>query len=213
MAAVRRRLAGRYEIDEWGGDAELIGWVAPWLRLWTRIEAEGADRVPATGPALLVANRRFGLAEPFVVQAAVLRAAGRQARFAGIPDVAPLGMVLRRLGGVISRPAEVLGLLQTGHVVLVPLSTERSRPMRAGTVEPDLLHPAVLAAAPVLPVAVLGGELSGRWRVVVGPAVEPPRTRTGPHSPLARAELADAARAGVQELLDEATPPGPPWRA
>lgn len=208
---VRRRATGRFEIDEWGADPELIDLLHPLLGLATRVGLDGSEHIPAHGPALLVVNRRFGIAEPFIVQAALRRMTGRLGRFVGIPDVAPVGLVLRRLGGAVGKPGEIGALLHAGHVVLIPLSPESRRPPRAGTIEPDLLEPAVNGGTPLLPVAVLGGELSGRWTVTVGPPVDPPRVRSGRHSPLALAELADAARAGVQELLDEATPPGPSW--
>ena len=48
-----------------------------------------------------------------------------------------------------------------------------------------------------------GGELTGRWRVLVGPPVEHPPGST----PLDLAQLADGARNGVQALLDDASPP------
>ncbi|HEX9530161.1 MAG TPA: hypothetical protein VF954_03415 [Acidimicrobiales bacterium] len=210
-ATLRRRALGRFEIDEWGADPELVDLLVPALGAVTRIRVHGATRVPERGPALLVVGSRLGLAEPFVVVAGLRRAAGRRARFAGIPDVAPIGLVLRRLGGAVGRPGEVAGLLHAGHLVLVTLSPEWRRPLRAGTVEPELIHPALGAGAPILPVAAMGGEISGRWQVVVGEPIAPPRRRTGRHSPLALAELADAARAGVQELIDEASPPGPSW--
>jgi hypothetical protein len=55
----------------------------------------------------------------------------------------------------------------------------------------------------VLPVALVGREAGRRWRILVGAPVEHPTTR----GPLAAAELADRARAGVQSLLDDAFPP------
>ena len=208
---LRRRATGRYEIDEWGADPELIDLLSPVFGALARVTVAGEWRLPQTGPALLVVSRRFGLAEPFVVQQGLRRTTGRRARFVGIPDVAPVGLVLRRLGGAVGRAGEVSALLHTGHIVLVPLSAERRRPLRAGTIDPELIHPALNVGAPILPVAALGGELTGRWEVVVGDPIAPPRVRTGRHSPLALAELADAARTGVQELLDEAAPPGRSW--
>jgi 1-acyl-sn-glycerol-3-phosphate acyltransferase len=67
-----------------------------------------------------------------------------------------------------------------------------------------LLSSALATSAPVLPVAVTGREVGRRWQVTIGPPIEAPASR----GPLAAEELADRARSGVQELLDEEFPPG-----
>lgn len=200
---IRSRIRGEFVIEPWGADAELVDLAGPVLELPLRITVEGGPGLPASGPALLVANRRFGLLEPLVLGRAVTRATGRQIRFLGIPDIAPLALPLRRLGGAVDHPQELAGLLRAGHLVATPLGPTYRRPRRAGTFDPDRVAVALDLDAPVVPVAVLGGEVSGRWRVLIGEPVAVPSGRT----PLALAELADAARAGVQALLDEATPP------
>lgn len=197
------RLAGRFEIDEWGADPALVDLMDPVTALFLRVEVDGADRLPESGPALLVANRRVGAAEPFVVGRAVRKATGRRVRFLGVPDVPVVGPVLRRLGGGVEHPAELASLLRAGHLVALPLATTWRRPRRAGILAPDALVPALDQQVPVIPVSVIGGEVTGRWRVTVGEPVDLPEGR----SPLALAELADAARAGVQYLLDEQSPP------
>jgi hypothetical protein len=50
----------------------------------------------------------------------------------------------------------------------------------------------------VIPVALVGREVGRRWRLLVGEAIDHPPGK----GPLAVAELVDAARAGVQALLD-----------
>jgi hypothetical protein len=77
----------------------------------------------------------------------------------------------------------------------------------AGEVAPMDMSAPFDVGAPVIPAAVLGGDISGRWRVYFGEPLAPPRSR----GPLALAELADGARNAVQALLDEATPPRWPW--
>jgi hypothetical protein len=197
------RLAGRFEIDEWGADPALVDLIDPITALLLRIEVDGSELLPESGPALLIANRRVGAAEPFVVGRAVRKATGRRVRFLGVPDVPVAGPVLRRLGGGVDHPAELASLLRAGHLVALPLATTWRRPRRAGILTPESLVPALDQQVPVLPVSVVGGELTGRWRVTVGEPVELPAGR----GPLALAELADAARAGVQRLLDEQSPP------
>jgi hypothetical protein len=207
LTVVADRLTGRYEVDEYGEDRQLIDLLDPVVRQVLHVVVDGARFLPATGPAVLVANRRVGMLEPFVLGQGVRQATGRQPRFLGIPDVAPLGPILRRLGGAVNRPDELGGLLRAGHLATLPLGSAWRRPLRAGALAPESLAPALELDVPVIPVAMVGGELSGRWQVTIGAPVARPASR----GPLALAELADEARAGVQALLDEAFPPRWPF--
>lgn len=207
MSLLARRLKGDFEVDEWGADPDLVDMVAPLAAPFLRVTVEGAGHIPPTGPAVLVANRRFGAVEPFVLLKGVRTATGRRARFLGIPDVAPVGPVLRRFGGAIGRPDELAGLLRAGHLVGVPLGPALRKPLRAGALAPEPLAPALDLDAPIIPVAIVGGEITGRWDVLIGEPVPRPTAR----GPLALAELADEARSGVQALLDEAFPPRWPF--
>jgi len=200
---LRRRLDGTYPVDEWGLDSDLVDAVAPLLALRFRIDATGADVLPRRGPVLLVANCRFGWSEPFVLACGIRAATGRYVRVAGAPDVAPIGPALRRLGGVLAREDEITGLLRAGEMVGVLLGQSVRHRHHAGAVRTGLVAPALATGADVVPVALVGRELGRRWQLVVGPAVEHPRTR----GPLAVAELADRVRNGVQGLLDERFPP------
>jgi hypothetical protein len=201
---LRRRLDGSYTVDEWGLDTDLVQLVSPALAVRWQVTVEGADALPANGPALLVFNRRFGLSEPFVVSRGIRQATGRHVRVTGAPDVAPVGPALRRLGGVLARPDEVAGLLRADELVAVALGSSARRRQLAGSAPAPLLAPALATGADVFPVAVIGREIGRRWRLVIGPAVEPPTSR----GPLATEELGDRVRSGVQALLDDAFPPG-----
>jgi 1-acyl-sn-glycerol-3-phosphate acyltransferase len=58
---VRRRMAGDYEVDESGFDPELNATVLmplfrPFYRTWFRVQMRGVENLPASGPALVVAN-------------------------------------------------------------------------------------------------------------------------------------------------------------
>lgn len=207
VEVVCRRLRGDVPIDPWGCDPEAQDAVDAVLRQVLRVAVTGDANLPVAGPALLVANRRLGIGEPAALGRAVRQVARRRLRFVGLPDIAPVGTVLRRLGAAVNRPAEVAALLRAGHLVGLPLSVVLRDRLRAGTLSPDDVAPALATGAPVIPVAVTGGELSGRWRVHFGVPVPVPRLR----GPLALAELADAAQAAVQTLLDEAFPPRWPF--
>jgi hypothetical protein len=203
VGLVQRRLSGQYEIDEWGYDPDLIHFLDPLMGLRWRVEVQDSEHVPARGPVVLVANRRLGVDEPIAVARGIRRATGRRVRFLGIPDIAPAGPALRRLGGALNRPDELASLLRAGQLVALPLSRSYRRRPRAGGLPPESLAPALTVGAAVVPVAAVGGEVTGRWRVLVGEPVPMP-SGTGP---LAVAELAEAAREAVQALLDDAFPP------
>lgn len=200
---LRRRFDGEHEVDPWGLDADVIEMLSPVWSLRYDIAVDGADRVPAAGGVLVVANRRFGGSEPVVLARGIRLATGRHLRCTGIPDVQPVGPALRRLGGVLARADEVAGLLRAGHVVGVMLDRDLRHRTHAGRVPEALIAPAFELDVPVLPAALVGRELGRRWRLRLGE----PISRSGGRGPLARAGLAERARAGVQDLLDEALPP------
>jgi hypothetical protein len=194
-----RRLRGEYEVDEWGLDPDLVRTLLPLARLRWSIETLGAPHQPVDGPALVVYSRRVGVSEQAVLGTAVYRATHRVVRFVGVPDVAPVGPLLRRLGGVLRRADEIAGLLRAGEVVGVPLGHEVLSRRAAGPARAELLQPALAAGVPVVPVAMLGVEVGWRWRVAVGPAISHSSSR----APLAAAELAEQVRDAVQDLIDE----------
>jgi hypothetical protein len=200
---VRRRVSGDYEIDPWGLDTDLADALTPLLELRFDVLVDHADRLPAEGGVLLVANRRFGWSEATVVALGLLRTTGRRPRVVGAPTLDPFGPLAQRLGAVLDRPDEVAGLLRAGEVVLVLLDCDLRPRSRAGHVPVPLVAPAFALGAPVVPVGVLGRELGRFWRVRLGEPVRHPEGR----GPLAVAELAERARAGVQAAIDEADPP------
>lgn len=198
---LRRRVDGTFEVDAWGLDADVVALVEPALDLRWRVSVEGGEHLPGTGSALVVHNRRAGLSEPFVVARAVRAATRRHVRPVGSPDVAPLGTLLRRLGGVLDHPAEVAGLLRAGQIVAVPLGRELWSSHRAGLLRPDMLAVAVDQHVPVVPAALIGHETGRRWRVVFGPPMELAAGRD--EAPAGEAGAESVGRR-VQELLDGA---------
>jgi hypothetical protein len=143
-----RRIQGTFDIDPWGLDVDLVELLSPLARLRWSISVEGEDEI-AEGPALLVAPLRLRApTEPVVLAAAVFRAVGRPLRVLGVPDVAPVGPLLRRFGGVVDHPAEAAALLRAGNLVL------SRRPMDVD--------------APIVPVRSPGWELGRRWHVSFG---------------------------------------------
>lgn len=199
---LQRRVRGAADVDEWGLDPELVALADPALALRWDIEVHGAHRLPAVGGAVLVFNRRLGISEPWVLARGIRRATGRFVRTVGVPDITPVGPVLRRFGGVLDRPDEIAGLLRSGQLVGLPTSRDLLSRERVGELLVDRIEAAIEVGAPVVPVALVGRELGRRWRIVVGDPVEP----LADGGPLAAAELAEATRDATQLLLDEALP-------
>lgn len=203
VSSLRRRSRGEHAIDEWGLDPELVSMADPLLGVRWDITVDGADRLPIVGPAVLVFNRRLGVSEPWIVARGVRRACGRFVRTVGVPDIAGVGPLLRRFGGVLDRTDEIAGLLRAGQLVGLPMGRELWSRDEVGYLDVDRLEAALETGAPVVPVALIGHELGRSWRVVLGEPVPTPVDA----GPLAAVELAEATRRAVQSLVDEALPP------
>ena len=75
---LRRRFDGRYPIDAFGFDPQIVDLVTPLFTSAIRVDVEGGEHIPHDGPAVLVANRGFGILEPAVLGISVRRAASRR---------------------------------------------------------------------------------------------------------------------------------------
>lgn len=200
---LERRWQGTHPIDEWGLDPDLVDLASRVFAARWQISVDGAERLPVTGAAMAVFNRRIGVSEMFVCSRGLRDVTGRFIRPVGAPDVGLVGPALRRFGVVQSNAEEVAGLLRAGELVAVPLERELRHRHHAGRAPLDHLTAAVMTGVPLVPVAVVGRELGRRWRLLVGEPIPTPR-RAGP---LTVAELADAVRRAIQDLLDRAHPP------
>ena len=204
LTFARRRFDGRFQIDAFGGDAQLMDLTGLVLAWGVRVEVEHAERLPRIGGALLVANRGVGIIEPAALAIAVRHAVGRRLRVIGAPDAPLLGDVLRKIGALGYRADDVAALLRAGHLAAAPLA---STWLRSGAGAPPRELLAAILGYPVVPAAVLPGgpgPLPIRpWRVVVGPVVET-TTDAVPGDTLAAAELAERTRTAVNGLLEAA---------
>jgi hypothetical protein len=207
LAFARRRVDGRFQIDAFGGDAQLMDLAGLVLAFGVRVEVEHAERIPRIGGALIVANRGLGILEPAALGVAVRLAVGRRLRIIGAPDTPVIGDVLRKIGAVGYRADDVAALLRAGHLAAAPLA---STWLRSGAGAPPRELLAAIVGYPVVPAAVLPGgpgPLPIRpWRVVVGPVVETV-TDAVPGDTLAGAELAERTRTAVNQLLEVARRP------
>jgi 1-acyl-sn-glycerol-3-phosphate acyltransferase len=121
LAFLRRRLAGEYEVDDFGFDPHLTeGVVIPALKplydKWFRTEISGISNVPDTGGALIVANHAGGL---WPLDAAMLAV--------GIHEEHPAQRFLRLLGADIVFTTRVVGSLarKTGTTLACNPDAER----------------------------------------------------------------------------------------
>lgn len=198
---LRRRFDGHYPIDPFGGDPQLQDLLAPIGRVALPVRVEGPGRLPEIGPALLVVNRGLGLAEPVALYQAVRREVGRRLRVVGIPDLPFVGDGLRKLGSVAQYPEDLGAVLRAGHLAALPLAHTW---LRQGAGTPPVRMLVAALGFPVYPVAMVpvgpfGFPVAG-WRVRIGAPIRLDVER-GSGDPLAAAELAEAARLAVDDLL------------
>ena len=163
------------DVDEFGYDPKFTGTVMPLLEflyaMWWRVEASGVESLPASGPALLVANHSGVLPwDGLMINLAVRHEhpARRQCRllaldmFALLPFLAPL---LAQMGAVRANPENGERLLGKGELVGVfpegvkgvgkPFA-QRYRLARFG--RGGFVRLALRTGAPIVPCAVVGAE-------------------------------------------------------
>jgi 1-acyl-sn-glycerol-3-phosphate acyltransferase len=201
MGVVIRLPRTRYEpdaVDEWGRDAQLIELLAPALRLRWDVAVGGTQHLPKRGGALLVTNSRSFSLSTIYTALALSRAIGRPVRFGGRPDIAPIGPIMQRLGGLLNKPEEIRTALRDGELVVVSGKGTRN-PRHAGAVDPALIGTAVTTGTPVFPVASMSSPIGRAARVEVGAHVRLTKKHRGP---LAELELAEATQRHIQRILD-----------
>lgn len=176
LAFLRRRLTGRYDVDEFGFDAELTETVFyPLLRLlyrhYFRVEVIGAQHLPADGPVLLVANHSGTVP----VDALMLGIAvhdetptGRHMRLLGadlVFRVPVLSELARKSGSTLAcnpdaerllRAGEVVGVFPEGFKGIGKHYRDRYRLQRFG--RGGFVSAALRTGTPIVPVSIVGAE-------------------------------------------------------
>lgn len=200
VAVLGRRITGHHPIDEWGLDQDLTAVIGSLLPLRWAVEVTGAGRLP-DGPAVLVHNRTPLGYERTAVAVGIGTAAERPVRFTGVPDLAPVLGVLRRIGGVGGHVADLRGLLSQGQLVAVGLRPVRPLGDRTGVVPTSAVAAALATGAPLVPVAVRPARGLRRARVAIGEPVPTRRRRS--------ARTADEVTALVRDRIADLADPDP----
>jgi 1-acyl-sn-glycerol-3-phosphate acyltransferase len=147
------------------------------MRLLFRLEVEGREHVPATGPALLVSNHVSLLDPPLVGGSAP-----RELYFLAKEELFEVPLLGRLIRGLNARPVKrdgsdgralktALRLLTEGRALLIFPEGTRGVEGRLGEGKPGAGMLAVMSGAPVVPVHVTGsGRALPAGRAVPRPA-------------------------------------------
>ncbi|MFV2017656.1 lysophospholipid acyltransferase family protein [Micromonospora sp. LOL_023] len=176
LAFLRRRLAGQYDVDEFGFDPELTESVfQPVLRAlyrdWFRTEISGVEHVPSKSAGLVVGNHSGTVALDAMVLSAILydeHPEHRHLRLLTADLVLRLPFLselARKLGGTMACNPDAERLLTGGELVSVfpegfkgvgkPYS-QRYKLQRFG--RGGFVSAAIRTGAPIIPVAIVGAE-------------------------------------------------------
>ncbi len=176
LAFLRRRLAGDYEVDEFGFDPDLTDAVVhPLVRLlyrdWFRTEVSGIEHVPDEGAGLVVGNHSGTVALDALILSTALHdrhPAHRYLRLLGADLVFRMPVVseiARKTGGTVACNPDAERLLGNGELVGVfpegfkgvgKLYADRYKLQRFG--RGGFVSAALRTGTPIVPVAIVGGE-------------------------------------------------------
>jgi 1-acyl-sn-glycerol-3-phosphate acyltransferase len=173
---VRRRMAGDFEMDESGFDPELTTTVLmplfrPFYRTWFRVRMRGLENVPASGPALVVANHSGVLPlDAIMLQIGIFdeHPQHRNLRLLSadlVYGVPGLSGVARRSGHIRAgraeaerqlRAGELVGVFPEGFKGIGKPFRERYQLQRFG--RGGFAATARRAGVPIIPCAIVGAE-------------------------------------------------------
>jgi len=176
IAALRQRLTGDYEVDEFGFDKHLTDSVflpllRPLYRSWFRTEVSGTENIPTEGGALVVANHSGTIPLDAVMLAVgVHEAAQRYLRLLGADllfRMPVLSELARKGGGTLAcnpdaerlmRAGELVGVFPEGFKGVGKPFADRYKLQRFG--RGGFVSAALRTGVPILPVAIVGAEVS-----------------------------------------------------
>ncbi|MFI0452274.1 lysophospholipid acyltransferase family protein [Actinomadura sp. 6N118] len=174
LAFLRRRLAGDYDVDEFGFDPEfnssvLLPVARALYERWFRVELFGLDNVPEKGGALIVANHSGTLPiDGIMLSVGMHDHVHRDLRLLGadlVYQVPVLGHLSRKAGHTLACHSDAARLLDKGELVGVfpegfkgvgkPFG-DRYKLQRFG--RGGFVETALRANVPIIPCAIVGAE-------------------------------------------------------
>jgi 1-acyl-sn-glycerol-3-phosphate acyltransferase len=174
LAFLRRRVAGDFEVDEYGFDPEiterfLLAAIRPLKDKWFRVEVRGAENIPAEGGALVVSNHSGTVpVDGLMTMVSVNDETGRHLRPLGADLVfrTPfIGELARKGGATLACNEDAQRMLSGGELVGVwpegfkgigkPYS-ERYKLQRFG--RGGFVSAAIRTGVPIVPCSVVGAE-------------------------------------------------------
>ena len=173
---IKRRLSGNYPVDDFGYDPQLARevlqpLVRPLYENYFRVKTLGVNRIPATGPALLVGNHSGTVAiDAVMVQYAVATEHPQQRVVRNVaadlvftlPFIGPLA---RKTGNAVAtdddadellRRGELVGVYPEGYKGVGKGWRERYKLQRFG--RGGFMETALRTRVPIIPVAIVGAE-------------------------------------------------------
>lgn len=173
---IRRRLSGDYEVDDFGYDPHLARQVLvplarPIYENYFRVKTFGVDRIPSTGPALLVGNHSGSVAiDAVMVNYAVAtehpeKRAVRNVAADLVFTLPFVGALARKMGTAVATEEDAAELLKRGELVGVYPEgykgvgkgwKERYKLQRFG--RGGFIETALRSRVPIIPVAIVGAE-------------------------------------------------------
>jgi 1-acyl-sn-glycerol-3-phosphate acyltransferase len=171
-----RRISGEYPVDDFGFDEELFGevfmpLVRPLYERYFRVRTIGIDRIPETGPALVVANHSGTVPlDAVMLQHAVWAEHPRRRVVrnvaANLAMAMPfVGPIARKGGNAVAceedarellRRGELVGVFPEGYKGVGKGWRERYRLQRFG--RGGFIEIALRTRVPIVPVAIVGAE-------------------------------------------------------
>jgi len=173
---VRRRLRGDYDLDDFGYDPHLARQVLlplarPIYENYFRVKTLGVERVPSTGPALLVGNHSGSIAIDAVMVNYAVASEHPEKRVvrnvaADLVFTLPfVGALARKFGTAVAteedadellRRGELVGVYPEGYKGVGKGWRERYKLQRFG--RGGFIETALRARVPIIPVAIVGAE-------------------------------------------------------
>lgn len=176
LAFLRRRLAGSYEVDDFGFDRELVDAVFhPVLRVlyrdWFRTEVSGIEHLPTDGAGLIVGNHSGTVALDALMLSVAIRdrhPLDRHLRLLGadlVFRVPIMSELARKSGATVACNSDAERLLSDGQLVGVfpegfkgigKRFADRYKLQRFG--RGGFVSAALRTGTPIVPVAIIGAE-------------------------------------------------------